>query len=243
MGWVCCRHSTTENHMEVSVKRENPSTIAPPWHTVFLVVVLLLPRTNYAWSPTVLSEHNRELAYIVALLIQWLFFGLMYFGLSLNGTKLVAITGNFAGDEKKQSHDIILGFLFLGFSVLITLIFLLLQRPSGPRGEFLPRTGAELVIFIPLALTAGVSEELIFRGYLLKQFQILMGKTPAVVVAQALLFGISHGYHQNLAAFGSNLAFGILLGFLAIWRRSLLPCMVAHSLSDLLAGILSVLLS
>jgi membrane protease YdiL (CAAX protease family) len=98
--------------------------------------------------------------------------------------------------------------------------------------RLVPHTAAELVISVLLALSAGVAEEIIFRGYLQKQFAALCGSRGAAVLIQAGLFGCYHGYHQALPVFGQHFVFALLAGSLAEWRQSLLPGIIGHAWLD-----------
>jgi membrane protease YdiL (CAAX protease family) len=53
---------------------------------------------------------------------------------------------------------------------------------------------------------------------------------------QAALFGVSHGY-QGPGASARIVAFGSLFGLVALWRRGLRPGIVAHALTDIIAGL------
>ena len=57
----------------------------------------------------------------------------------------------------------------------------------------LPHTPGELKLFLALSLSAGVGEEIVFRGYLLAYFDGLVGPTGAVL-ASTLMFGLGHAY-------------------------------------------------
>ncbi len=104
--------------------------------------------------------------------------------------------------------------------------------------SLLPQGPLEAILWVVLSISAGFCEELAFRGYLLHQFRALTGRTTAAVVVQALLFGVAHGY-QGLAATVSIAAYAVLLGMVAVWRRSLRPGMLAHAWTDIFAGLLA----
>ena len=105
--------------------------------------------------------------------------------------------------------------------------------------QLLPRGGLEALLWVTLSVSAGICEEFVFRGYLLRQFEALSGSRPIAVVAQAVLFGISHGY-QGVAACAHIAAYGILFGWFAVWRGSLRPGMIAHAWTDIAAGLLGI---
>ena len=106
--------------------------------------------------------------------------------------------------------------------------------------NLLPQGVVELGLWIALSISAGFCEELVFRGYLQRQFAALTGSRVIGLLLQAALFGVSHGY-QGVAATVKITLFGIVYGSLALWRRSLRPGMIAHAWSDIWAGWLGLL--
>jgi membrane protease YdiL (CAAX protease family) len=103
----------------------------------------------------------------------------------------------------------------------------------------LPRTPLEIALWIAVSMSAGLSEEIAFRGYLQRQFGALSGSKWAAVCLQAVLFGVAHGY-QGIQAMAKIALFGALFGAVAIWRGSLRPGIMAHALTDILAGIFAI---
>ena len=101
--------------------------------------------------------------------------------------------------------------------------------------NLLPQGIVEIALWIALSMSAGFCEELVFRGYLQRQFAALTRSNVIGLLLQAALFGVSHGY-QGVAATVKIALFGILYGSLALWRRSLRPGMIAHAWSDIWAG-------
>jgi membrane protease YdiL (CAAX protease family) len=117
-------------------------------------------------------------------------------------------------------------------------------RVAGPGqaasiDSLLPRNALEIALWIPLSITAGISEEIVFRGYFQRQFTALTRNRWLAVVLQAVLFGVSHGY-QGVAASVMIALYGGLFGLLAVWRGSLRPGILAHSMTDILAGIFRI---
>jgi membrane protease YdiL (CAAX protease family) len=100
-----------------------------------------------------------------------------------------------------------------------------------------PTNGGEAVAWIFLCIIAGVVEEMIFRGYLQRQFIAWTRGTVAAGVAfSALLFGAAHGY-QGVRNMVLLAVFGVLFSLLALFRRSLRAGIIAHSWHDLFAGL------
>ena len=102
--------------------------------------------------------------------------------------------------------------------------------------SLLPQTWLEIVLWIALSASAGVCEEIVYRGYLQKQFQAITGSIALAVVLQALVFGAGHAYQGMKQVVISVL--GALYGALAAWRRNLRPGMIAYTLSDIVGGLL-----
>ena len=90
-----------------------------------------------------------------------------------------------------------------------------------------------------MSVSAGICEELAFRGYFQRQFAALAHSRWIALFAQAALFGISHGY-QGTEACAKIAVFGLLFGALAMWRNSLRPGMVAHAWGDIASGIIGI---
>jgi membrane protease YdiL (CAAX protease family) len=109
--------------------------------------------------------------------------------------------------------------------------------PAASIGSLMPHRPHEIALWIALSLSAGFSEELVFRGYLQGQFEALTGSAPLAVALQAALFGVSHGY-QGVQSCMRITVYALLFGALAAWRRSLRPGMVAHAWTDIAAGLL-----
>jgi len=81
------------------------------------------------------------------------------------------------------------------------------------------------------ALTAGFVEEFVFRGYLQTQFQALCGSTVIASVLQISVFAFGH-FYQGWLRLVPVLLIGILLTSVALWRKNLIPGMIAHGAGD-----------
>jgi membrane protease YdiL (CAAX protease family) len=98
----------------------------------------------------------------------------------------------------------------------------------------LPHGSIELILWIVLSISAGICEEVVFRGYLQRQFAAFTQKPWIGWLLQAVLFGVAHGY-QGINACVNITVIGALLGLLAMWRRSVRPGMICHASMDILA--------
>jgi membrane protease YdiL (CAAX protease family) len=134
--------------------------------------------------------------------------------------------------------DLLLGLLLLGLWLGVEYLFDNLGgTPSSPAVQrLIVRNAANIPLWVLLALSAGFVEELVFRGYMQRQFAALLGSPWLGVAAQAVLFGVTHGYQGALPVLRITL-FGLLFGLAALGRRSLVPGMVAHAAVDVIGGL------
>lgn len=82
------------------------------------------------------------------------------------------------------------------------------------------------------SLTAGICEEIVWRGYLQTRFErLLRGKALAAILLQAALFGLWHSIsvHTFFTAI-----FGFIYGSIYAKTRRLVPVMVSHWLGDVI---------
>ena len=108
-------------------------------------------------------------------------------------------------------------------------------------GALMPRTAAERRAFAGLAVTAGVCEEVLYRGVLLAfAVALLPGLTPwRLVAVSALAFAVAHTY-QGVAGMATALVLGGSLAVLFLGSGSLLLPVLYHLLVDLRVLVLAV---
>lgn len=95
-----------------------------------------------------------------------------------------------------------------------------------------PRTAVEKRLFGFLSLSAGVLEEVLYRGYLISLLGDGLNNTWIAVVAAALLFGIGHLY-QGLGGILKTFIIGILMGIIFVGTGSIINCILLHILIDI----------
>ncbi len=87
-----------------------------------------------------------------------------------------------------------------------------------------------LIILVVVALIPAIAEELFFRGALLQIFQKMNVKGMHLnVFLQALVFGL---IHMNATQMLPIIAIGMLLGYLAIYSKSIIYGIVLHFLNN-----------
>jgi uncharacterized protein len=107
-------------------------------------------------------------------------------------------------------------------------------RALGAR--LFPRTGWELVFYIGLALTAGLCEEFLFRGFVMAALFHAGLAAWAVVLGSSVMFGVAHLYQGKGGAAGTGIL-GTIFALVRLAYQSLLPLVVWHAALDVVAGI------
>lgn len=138
-------------------------------------------------------------------------------------------------------------FLFIEAVVLIVVSIVVLsrmgRRPTPDRVltrqvgrvvTLLPRTRSERVAFAGLSVTAGVVEEILYRGFGIAALREAFPHVTTVelVVATAVVFGAAHLYQKLLGVIGTGII-GVFLAWLTIATGSIVPAMIVHTLIDL----------
>ena len=121
------------------------------------------------------------------------------------------------------------------------------SRISGTRkrwriqNPYIPVSGAELRSYAVLAVSAGIGEEIAYRGFMIAVLRAWLGPgwegAALAVGLPALFFGAAHasqGWRGVVGAAGGALAWG----FMVIETGSVWPGIVFHVLWDLLMGLL-----
>ncbi len=97
-----------------------------------------------------------------------------------------------------------------------------------------PRTDTEQQMFLWLSVTAGICEEILYRGLLMSLLAPLLGWFPALLTV-AVIFGLGHAY-QGWIGMGKTALVGLALGLLAWFSGSLFVGMILHAVLDLTSG-------
>ncbi len=85
-------------------------------------------------------------------------------------------------------------------------------------------------VVLKVVIIAPIIEEMIFRGIIMHGFMRNYSKFSAIIIS-ALMFAL---FHLNPWQFPSAFALGILLGWLMVRTRSILLCILGHSVNNLL---------
>ncbi|WP_304517388.1 CPBP family intramembrane glutamic endopeptidase [Cecembia rubra] len=121
---------------------------------------------------------------------------------------------------KGRWNDFVLGFL-VGM-VIMMMGFLILILSKDIAFEKIHMDEQEMAILFALFILVSVGEEVLIRGYVLKNFMLSFNKYFALIVS-SLLFSIMHGFnpHFDFIAFVNLFLAGLVLGISYIYSKNL----------------------
>jgi membrane protease YdiL (CAAX protease family) len=219
--------------------------VAPAWHTAGVLLLLLgLVVLGLFARSAVAAGHasHRALGYSITIAAEWLIVGFIALGSRWGGASFRTLAGKIAPNWRSILRDLGLAAAYLVVAnIVLGVLSALLARILGPSqggslNNLLPHGALENGIFLLLALTAGICEETIFRGYLQRQFMAWTRNAAAGIVLQGVVFGAAHAY-QGLNQVIIIAVYGCMFGLLALWRKSLRPGMIAHFAQDAIGGL------
>jgi uncharacterized protein len=219
-----------------------------PWDFWLIFVVLggILPwrgrvRLRKLLAIPHVSRRERLSLYASTIAFQWIMAGMVAWRAWARGYTATEL--GLVSDGK--SRVLLAG--IAGAATLAVLQWLNLRRmgrlPTPMRGllqslaeRIFPQSRVEMLPYFALALTAGVCEEFLYRGFAMAVFTRLRLPTWQAVVISSFLFGLAHVYQGRGGAVGTMLL-GSLFGAARIGYHSLVPVVFWHSAVDLVAGV------
>jgi uncharacterized protein len=186
------------------------------------------------------TGHKRLRAYIYLVVYQWTLTGCVALVWVADGRPWSSLRLG-APNLWGFGASLALAGLFLAFSLIQRTA--ILQRPElaavarrqiTEAEGIMPHTQPEHRLWAPVTLTAGICEEVLFRGFLLTFATGLVGLVAAAVIT-SILFGVFHAYYgwKGIVKTG---ALGLGFALLAIWSASLIPGIILHAAMDLVSG-------
>jgi hypothetical protein len=172
--------------------------------------------------------------YLPTIIIEWLVFLLVLLVLK-RGKENLSTVG--FSRLTLANLGIGLGFLLTANIILFGLAyFLQFFHLTVPKeiAFILPRTKTERLFWVILSITAGICEEIGFRGYVLTKLNLFLNNWYLTVAISSISFGLGH-FYQGIGGIILTGIYGFLFCLLFIWRKSLIPGIFAHSLQDLTA--------
>lgn len=120
------------------------------------------------------------------------------------------------------------------FSILIPVLFPDLDREFQRNTELILDAVPKIPFWAlgPFSLAIGFYEELLFRGLLMPRLRRATGSWVLAVILTTAVFSVLHLADQAAAALLAICALSLIFSIITIWRRSLVPAIVAHTLFD-----------
>lgn len=214
-------------------------------------------------------DSNRLATYATTVGSELLMLAWVWFGLRLRKVPFRSLFGDLSGGVKTFFLDLGIAAVFWvgALMVLMTAAVIWLvtdaaihHRPLIPHGgksapvdpaqqhtvqtlaALAPSNAIEIAAWALVCIMAGLIEELVFRGYLLRQFTAWSrGLVVGGVIFSSIIFGAAHGY-QGIRNMVLLTLFGSLFALLAVFRRNLRAGMFAHAWHDFCVGMVLSLL-
>ena len=132
-------------------------------------------------------------------------------------------------------HVVILLLIIIGGSIFIGLVLKMakLSQTSSRMQELVALFRWQPPLMVFTSLTAGVTEELMFRGYLQPRLEKLFRNSTAAIVMSSLLFGLLHYRYGTIANVLVPFFIGLVFAFHYRRYHSLKVLMICHFLWDL----------
>ncbi len=190
-----------------------------------------------------LASHSQAIPiYLTAIVMDWALFYYCWAGVHRRGGSLWTLSGGRWTSWRGVAVDLAIALPFWlvweGAAYAVATVL----GPSSAKSvdSLLPHSLLEIFLWSATCVTAGICEEMVFRGYLQRQLHALGGSIAAAVACQGVIFGIFHGYQgwKNVITIS---VLGILFGLLAAWRKNLRANMIVHAWADFWEGWLKFL--
>jgi membrane protease YdiL (CAAX protease family) len=195
-------------------------------------------------TPTQLASHGQAIQiYLTVAAMDWALLYYCWAGVHRFGGGIETLSGGRWTSWRALAVDlaIALPFWVLWEGAAYGAHWLLGASSAKTVDSLLPSSPLEIIIWIGVSITAGICEELAFRGFLQRQLHALTGNTVLAVLAQGLVFGLFHAYQgwKNVVVIS---LLGVLFGALAAWRRNLRANVLVHAWADIWGGWLQLVI-
>ena len=199
---------------------------------------------NRIYARAIVFEWVSALLALIALKFNWARLNPKY--LELNSANLPHLFTGHAAFDQGMIGGMAVGVVLGGVALAIAGIRA--QRSRAGRADaptqwwrkllpdfsaLLPVTLRERAVWAAIAISAGVCEEVVFRGWLLATLHHLLAlQGLALLVVAAVLFGLAHAYQKSAGIVLTGLA-GLFFCLLYVETGSLLLPICLHTLVDL----------
>jgi len=218
-----------------------------PWDfwLIFFVLAVIVPWRGWARLQRLLatpsiSSRDRVSLYLTSIAMQWVVTAVIAWRAFARGFSQPSL-----GVKFEPLWELVL-FGILGAALIGLAHWFNLRRVSRSQSpavdrikvmaaKIFPRTNQEAAIFCGLAVTAGICEEFLYRGFVFGALTHLSIPMWAVLLISSVLFGLAHAY-QGPGGMLGTLILGTVFGLARILYDSLVPVVFWHAAVDIVAG-------
>jgi membrane protease YdiL (CAAX protease family) len=217
-------------------------------HVLFVLLVFVAPVLEWLWfyprfvlATRAGTPGARARYYLAGILMEWILVACVI-ALWASNARPWALLGLGLGTPWRLAIGLALAALYL--TVAARQRRRIIARPDGMEmmrrqfaksgADLVPRTAGERRGFGVLAITAGICEELLYRGFVTWYVGHWTG-VPIAVVISSILFGFAHVYLGWPHVVRTTIV-GAVFALIVIGTGSLWPAMIIHAAMDLLAG-------
>jgi len=240
-------HATNPLSSAKAIGRAEPASIASMRHFLGLLFIgaCVVVFGLYAQHSSAGAAPSGQLAghavairiYLFAISLDWALFYYCWAGVHWHGGSLWSLAGARWKSWRSVAIDLAIALPFWGIweGAAYGVHDLLGSSSAKTVDSLLPHSFLEVIVWSATCATAGICEEIIFRGYLQRQLHGFTGSLFTAVVAQGVIFGLFHAYQgwKNVTVI---CVLGVLYGVLAAWRGNLRANIVSHAWSDFWEG-------
>lgn len=224
---------------------------ALPWDFALLLAALAVvvpwrgrERVRKLLALPELTSADRMAIYVSTIGVQWLGAGVILWRAFARGLTFADLGLAVPDPAAAVSAGVVLVALTCGLQLVS--LRRLAKLPPERHGtmaqlfrKLMPQTATESLAFAALAFTAGVCEEVIYRGFCLTVLErVAAGSIFVALLGSSALFALAHLY-QGRRGLTATFIVGLIFAASRLLAQSLLPAMVAHFAVDLLGGVLA----
>lgn len=162
---------------------------------------------------------------------------LVVYFLKKNGESLREVGLKFENFAHELARGLLLLFPVLLTTGIIAQFLRLAGFPVGPnplQEKIAEMSRYEQTILLALMGLVAISEEFIFRGYLIQRLRLLYGSTLLAILASSFIFSLGHSYQGPLALV-VTFFLGLILSLIYVRTGSLIAPITIHFLNNCLA--------
>ena len=217
------------------------------YHIFFLLIFVVQPISGYYSNKKYLKglaegkKPNRVKLYNQTMLVQWCAFLVLVFTWFILDRSFSEL-----GFKSSNSNELIIGVAVLAISVTYLLYSLYVVRKMtsdekvqqldtlGDLIHVLPQNNRDFKYFVAISITAGIVEEIIYRGFVFSYLAEFMPMWSVILVSSAA-FGLGHAY-QGIGGVIKVMVMGLVFGTYYVFTGSIWLPIIAHAVFDILQG-------